>query len=57
VVDAERTVAQAVKAAEAEVGAPINVTEFIVFRLGEGVEKEVTDFAAEVAAAAGADKT
>ena len=57
VVDAEKTVAQAVKAAEAEVGAPINVTEFVVFRLGEGVEKEVTDFAAEVAAAAGTDKT
>ena len=56
VVDAEKTVAAAVKAAEADAGAPIAVTEFIAFRLGEGVEKEETDFAAEVAAAAGTDK-
>jgi elongation factor Ts len=53
VVDAEKTVSAAVKAAEADAGAPITVTEFIAFRLGEGVEKEETDFAAEVAAAAG----
>jgi elongation factor Ts len=31
----------------------VDVTEFVVFRLGEGVEKEESDFAAEVAAAAG----
>lgn len=54
--DADKTVAAALKAAEADVGAPINVTEFVVFRLGEGVEKEASDFAAEVAAAAGTDK-
>jgi elongation factor Ts len=53
VVDTEKTVEQALKAAEAEVGAPIDVAEFVVFRLGEGVEKEESDFAAEVAAAAG----
>jgi len=53
VVDSEKTVGKAVAAAEAEVGAPINVTEFIVFRLGEGVERAESDFAAEVAAAAG----
>jgi elongation factor Ts len=53
VVDSEKTVGTAVKAAEGDVGAPINVTEFVVFRLGEGVEKVETDFAAEVAAAAG----
>jgi translation elongation factor EF-Ts len=28
----------------------------VAFRLGEGVEKDETDFAAEVAAAAGIDK-
>ena len=33
--------------------APIKLTEFVMFRLGDGVEKEETDFAAEVAAAAG----
>ncbi len=51
VVDTEKTVAEALKASED--GAPINVTEFVVFRLGEGVEKQESDFAAEVAAAAG----
>jgi elongation factor Ts len=53
VVDTEKTVAQALKAAEGDVGGPVEVTEFVVFRLGEGVEKEESDFAAEVAAAAG----
>jgi elongation factor Ts len=53
VVDTEKTVAQALKAAEDDIGGPVEVTEFVVFRLGEGVEKEESDFAAEVAAAAG----
>ncbi len=53
VVDTEKTVAQALKASEGDVGGPVDVTEFVVFRLGEGVEKEESDFAAEVAAAAG----
>lgn len=56
VVDSEKTVGKAIAAAEADVGAPITVTEFIVFRLGEGVEKAESDFAAEVAAAAGVEK-
>jgi elongation factor Ts len=56
VVDSENTVGKAIAAAEADVGAPIKVTEFIVFRLGEGVEKAESDFAAEVAAAAGVEK-
>jgi len=53
VIDTEKTVAQALKSAEADVGGAIEITEFVVFRLGEGVEKEASDFAAEVAAAAG----
>ena len=52
VVDGENTVEQAVKAAEADVGAPIKVAGFVRFALGEGIEKEENDFAAEVAAAA-----
>jgi elongation factor Ts len=56
VVDTEKTVEKALKASEADIGGPITVTEFVAFRLGEGVEKEETDFAAEVAAAAGVDK-
>jgi elongation factor Ts len=53
VVDSENTVEKALKAAEGSVGGPISVTEFVCFRLGEGVEKVETDFSAEVAAASG----
>ncbi|RDE07956.1 translation elongation factor Ts [Pelagibacterium lacus] len=53
VMDGENTVAQIVKNAEAEVGAPIKVVGFVLFALGEGIERQETDFAAEVAAAAG----
>ena len=53
VVDTEKTVEQALKAAEADIGGGATVTEFVCFRLGEGVEKAESDFAAEVAAAAG----
>ncbi|WP_237154692.1 translation elongation factor Ts [Oryzibacter oryziterrae] len=52
VINPDLTVEAAVKAAEATVGAPIKVTAFTRFALGEGIEKEETDFAAEVAAAA-----
>jgi elongation factor Ts len=55
VIDPTRSVAQAVQQAAAEAGAAIAVTGFQRFRLGEGVEKEEEDFAAEVArTAAGA---
>ena len=53
VINPDLTVEKALKAAEADVGAPIELTTFVSFRLGEGVEKEESDFAAEVAAAAG----
>jgi len=53
VIDPDNTVEKALKAAEADVGAPIALKTFVSFRLGEGVEKEESDFAAEVAAAAG----
>lgn len=53
VIDGESTVEQAVKAAEATVGAPVKITGFIRFSLGEGMDKKEEDFAAEVAAVAG----
>lgn len=53
VIDGENTVAQAVANAEKDAGAPIKVTGFVRFALGEGIEKNEADFAAEVAAAAG----
>lgn len=52
VINPDETVEKAVKAAEAGVGAPITVAGFVRFALGEGIEKEESDFAAEVAAAA-----
>ncbi|MEW7008206.1 MULTISPECIES: translation elongation factor Ts [unclassified Lentilitoribacter] len=52
VMNPDQTVEEAVKAAEAEVGAPIKVAGMARLLLGEGVEKEEEDFAAEVAATA-----
>ena len=51
--DSAKSVAQAVKEAEGKVGAPIKVTGFVRYALGEGIEKQESDFAAEVAAAGG----
>jgi elongation factor Ts len=56
VVDGESKVADVVKKAEKDAGAPIKVTKFVRYSLGEGIEKEETDFAAEVAATAGVKK-
>ncbi len=53
VIDGETKVGDAVRGAEKDAGAPIKLSGFVRFALGEGVEKEETDFAAEVAAAAG----
>jgi len=50
----KQSVAQAVKEAEAKVGAPIAITGFKRFALGEGVERPGGDFSGEVAALAGA---
>ena len=54
VIDNETQVAKAVEAAAKDAGAPITVAGFVRFALGEGIEKEESDFAAEVAAQAGA---
>ena len=51
--DDKKSVAQALKEAEGKVGAPIKIAGFVRFALGEGIEKQESDFAAEVAAAAG----
>jgi len=49
VINPDLTVEGAVKEAEAGVGAPVTVSGFVRLAVGEGVEKEVEDFAAEVA--------
>jgi elongation factor Ts len=51
--EGKKTVAQAIKEAEARVGAPIKVTGFVRYALGEGVERPSSDFGGEVAALAG----
>jgi elongation factor Ts len=53
VVDGESRVSAVIEKAGKEIGAPVKVTAFKRFALGEGIEKKVEDFAAEVAAQAG----
>jgi elongation factor Ts len=48
-----KSVAQAVKEAEGRIGAPVKIAGFVRYALGEGIEKQDSDFAAEVAAASG----
>jgi len=51
VMDNKTPIQQVVDAAGKEAGAKIVLKDYVRFQLGEGIEKEVTDFAAEVAAA------
>jgi elongation factor Ts len=54
--DGKTPVADVVAAAGKEAGSPITLKAFERFQLGEGIERETSDFAAEVAAAAGTNK-
>jgi len=51
--DDKKSVAQAVKEAEGKVGAPVKVTGFVRYALGEGIDRPDSDFSGEVAAMAG----
>ncbi|RKF21973.1 elongation factor Ts [Altericroceibacterium spongiae] len=51
VMDNKTPVAQVVEKAGKDAGVPIVLKDYIRFQLGEGIEKEESDFAAEVAAA------
>ncbi|MET0239890.1 MAG: translation elongation factor Ts [Sphingobium sp.] len=53
VIDNKTPIAEVVAKAAKEAGKSIALTSYVRFQLGEGIEKETTDFAAEVAAAAG----
>jgi elongation factor Ts len=53
VMDNKTPVAQVVEQAGKAAGSKIVLKDYVRFQLGEGIEKEVSDFAAEVAAAAG----
>ena len=52
VIDGETKIAKVVENAAKAAGTPIKLAGFVRFVLGEGIEKEATDFAAEVAAVA-----
>lgn len=54
VIDGKTKIADVIAKAGKDLGAPVSVPAFVRVQLGEGIEKEVGDFAAEVAAAAGA---
>jgi elongation factor Ts len=51
--DDKKSVAQALKEAEGRVSSAIKVAGFVRYALGEGIDRQESDFAAEVAAAAG----
>lgn len=53
VIDGETKVGDAIDNAAKEAGAPIKLTKFVRFAIGDGIEKEENDFASEVAATAG----
>jgi elongation factor Ts len=53
VIDNKTPVAEVVAAAAKDAGTGIELKGFVRFQLGEGIEKKESDFAAEVAAAAG----
>ncbi|MFL6734441.1 MAG: translation elongation factor Ts [Sphingomicrobium sp.] len=56
VMDNKTPVAEVVASAAKEAGTGIELKGFVRFQLGEGIEKQQSDFAAEVAAAAGTSK-
>jgi len=56
VMDSKTPVAEVVASAAKDAGTGIELKGFVRFQLGEGIEKKQEDFAAEVAAAAGAKK-
>jgi len=49
--DNKTAIADVVAAAGKEAGKPIQLVDYVRYQLGEGIEKEASDFAAEVAAA------
>ena len=53
VIDGKTKISDVVANAAKAAGTTITLTDYVRFQLGEGIEKETSDFAAEVAAAAG----
>ena len=53
VIDNESKIRDVVEKASKEIGAPVTLTGFVRYSLGEGIERQENDFAAEVASLAG----
>ena len=53
VMDGKTKISDVVAKAGKDAGASIVLKDYVRFQLGEGIEKEASDFAAEVAAASG----
>jgi elongation factor Ts len=56
IMDDKMKVGAVVEKAAKDIGAPVKLAGFVRFGLGEGIQKNETDFAAEVAAVAGAGR-
>ncbi|MFA5967957.1 MAG: translation elongation factor Ts [Sphingomonas sp.] len=56
VMDGKTPVAEVIAKAAKDAGTTIVLKDYVRFQLGEGIEKEASDFAAEVAAAAGVNQ-
>jgi elongation factor Ts len=56
VIDNKTKIEDVVKAHAKQAGAPVELKAYVRFQLGEGIEKQQSDFAAEVAAASGVKK-
>jgi elongation factor Ts len=57
VIDGKTPVGDVVAAEAKAAGGSIAIKDFVRFQLGEGIEKQQSDFAAEVAATAGVKKS
>lgn len=55
VIDGKTKISDVIAQAAKDVGAPVALKGYLRFQLGEGIEKQESDFAAEVAAAAGSN--
>ncbi|MCH8685409.1 translation elongation factor Ts [Pedomonas mirosovicensis] len=55
VIDGKTKISDVIAQAAKDVGAPVVLKGYLRFQLGEGIEKQASDFAAEVAAAAGSN--
>jgi elongation factor Ts len=51
--DNKTKIEDVVNGAAKSIGAPVELKAYVRFQLGEGIEREQSDFAAEVAAASG----